>query len=110
MPVFAIEHSTTRYRADFIAYAVAVTALAAWLGLRTPPGLVWFLPALMLAGVASWSALEYALHRFVLHGVQPFARWHGEHHRRAKRPRACGHHCATAAFLAGPATAWRARR
>jgi sterol desaturase/sphingolipid hydroxylase (fatty acid hydroxylase superfamily) len=82
MPAFAIEHSPERYRADFIAYAAAVAALAAWLALRAPAGLVRPLLGFALAGVAIWSVLEYALHRFVLHGLQPFARWHGEHHRR----------------------------
>jgi cyclopropane-fatty-acyl-phospholipid synthase len=33
-------------------------------------------------GLALWSLVEYGLHRFVLHRVQPFQRWHGEHHRR----------------------------
>ena len=41
--------------------------------------------AIALAGLVSWTAIEYALHRFVLHGMQPFARWHAEHH---QRPRA----------------------
>ncbi len=31
MPAFAIEHSPARHRADVIAYAVAIAALAAWL-------------------------------------------------------------------------------
>jgi Fatty acid hydroxylase superfamily len=82
MPAFAIEHSPARYRADFIAYAVAVTALALWLAARTPADQTWPVIGLALAGLAAWSALEYVLHRFVLHGLQPFARWHGEHHRR----------------------------
>lgn len=82
MPAFAIEHSPTRYHADFIAYALAVVALSAWLVLRSPAGLALPLLGFAWAGLASWSALEYVLHRFVLHGLQPFARWHGEHHRR----------------------------
>lgn len=82
MPAFAIEHSTARYRADFIAYGLAATALASWLAVGAPVGTAWPLAGLVLAGGALWSALEYALHRFVLHGLQPFARWHGEHHRR----------------------------
>ncbi len=28
-----------------------------------------------------WIAVEYALHRFVLHGLRPFSKWHAEHHR-----------------------------
>ena len=82
MHAFAIEHSPARYHADFIAYAVAVAALAAWLALQAPAGLVGPLLGFALAGLASWSALEYALHRFVLHGLPPFAGWHAEHHRR----------------------------
>ncbi len=82
MHAFAIEHSPARYHADFIAYALAVAALATWLALRAPANLAWPLLGFALTGLAGWSALEYALHRFVLHGLQPFARWHGEHHRR----------------------------
>jgi hypothetical protein len=82
MHAFAIEHSPARYHADFIAYALAVTTLATWLALRAPADLAWPLLGFALTGLAGWSALEYALQRFVLHGLQPFARWHGEHHRR----------------------------
>ena len=38
--------------------------------------------AFVLGGLGSWTAMEYALHRFVLHGLQPFSRWHAEHHQR----------------------------
>lgn len=82
MPAFNIEHSPARYRADFIFYAFAVVTLTLWLALQTPAGSVGSVAGLALAGVAIWSALEYILHRFVLHALQPFARWHGEHHRR----------------------------
>ena len=37
---------------------------------------------LVLAGLAGWTLLEYALHRFVLHGLRPFSDWHAEHHHR----------------------------
>jgi sterol desaturase/sphingolipid hydroxylase (fatty acid hydroxylase superfamily) len=84
MPAFSIEHSPARYRADFMTYGLAVATLSGWLTLRAPAGARWSLVALALAGVLLWSALEYGLHRFVLHGLQPFARWHGEHHRRPK--------------------------
>jgi cyclopropane-fatty-acyl-phospholipid synthase len=33
-------------------------------------------------GALGWTLLEYLLHRFVLHGLPPFRRWHVEHHRR----------------------------
>ena len=42
MHAFAIEHSPARYYADFIAYALAVATLAAWLALRAPAGLAWY--------------------------------------------------------------------
>jgi sterol desaturase/sphingolipid hydroxylase (fatty acid hydroxylase superfamily) len=82
MSAFAIEQSPARYRADFIVYAFAVSALTAWLALRAPAGLAWSTLGFAFVGLVIWSALEYLLHRFVLHGLQPFARWHGEHHRR----------------------------
>ena len=36
----------------------------------------------MLSGLLGWTAIEYGLHRFLLHGPQPFRRWHAEHHQR----------------------------
>ena len=85
MPAFAIEHSPARYRADFMAYGLAVAALdRVGSHLQAPEGTGWSQVGLVLAGVVLWTALEYALHRFVLHGLEPFARWHSEHHRRPK--------------------------
>lgn len=81
MPL-SIEHSTTTYRADFVFYGGAVLGLGGWLALRAPSGTGLELAALAAAGLLAWSALEYTLHRFVLHGLQPFKRWHLEHHRR----------------------------
>jgi sterol desaturase/sphingolipid hydroxylase (fatty acid hydroxylase superfamily) len=34
------------------------------------------------AAAGRWSAIEYVLHRFVLHGLQPFRGWHEAHHDR----------------------------
>lgn len=81
MPL-SIEHSPTAYRADFVLYGAAVLGLGGWLALRAPAGMGLAIAALAAAGLLAWSALEYALHRFVLHGLQPFRRWHLEHHRR----------------------------
>ena len=39
-----------------------------------------------LAGVAAWTLTEYVLHRWMLHGVEPFRRWHLVHHRDAAMP------------------------
>jgi sterol desaturase/sphingolipid hydroxylase (fatty acid hydroxylase superfamily) len=85
MEVFSLEHSKVAYRADFAVYGLAVVLLAAFALLAGPPDERYDMAGLALLGLASWTAIEYALHRFVLHGVQPFSRWHAEHH---QRPRA----------------------
>ena len=56
MPAFSIEHSPARYRADFMAYGLAVATLSGWLTLRAPEGARWSLVALALSGVMLWSA------------------------------------------------------
>lgn len=75
----AFEHSPGAYRADFYLYGTASLALGAALLLGP-----WDLRLLgwAAAGVLGWTLLEYLLHRFVLHGLPPFKRWHAEHHRR----------------------------
>jgi sterol desaturase/sphingolipid hydroxylase (fatty acid hydroxylase superfamily) len=82
MPLLSIEHSTTAYRADFFLYGSAMLALGAWLVLRAPSGMALELSALVALGWLAWSPVEYALHRFVLHGLPPFKGWHREHHQR----------------------------
>jgi sterol desaturase/sphingolipid hydroxylase (fatty acid hydroxylase superfamily) len=82
MDLFSIEHSPTAYRVDFALYGTAVLALAAalvWIG---PHEQVLVLAAWVGAGLIGWSLLEYLLHRFVLHGLRPFSRWHAQHHAR----------------------------
>jgi sterol desaturase/sphingolipid hydroxylase (fatty acid hydroxylase superfamily) len=34
----------------------------------------------LLGGLGVWTLLEYVIHRFVLHRIDPFRRWHLEHH------------------------------
>ena len=82
MGLFTIEHGEAAYRADFALYGIAVAALAVFLPVSGPPGLQFELLALALLGLAGWTAIEYAVHRFVLHGMAPFKRWHEEHHQR----------------------------
>lgn len=82
MPLISLEHSSTAYRADFVLYGSAVLGLGAWLTLRGPAGMGMELAALTGVGVLAWSPIEYALHRFVLHGLPPFKGWHREHHQR----------------------------
>jgi len=44
------------------------------------PGLA---AVLVVAGLAAWTLIEYVLHRWMLHGIEPFQRWHLAHHRHA---------------------------
>jgi len=82
IPFFSIEHSESAYRADFVLYGAASLALAAGLLIEAPADRALGLAAGAAGGLVAWSAIEYLLHRFVLHGLQPFARWHAEHHSR----------------------------
>jgi cyclopropane-fatty-acyl-phospholipid synthase len=85
MGLFSFEHGPAAYRADFIAYGLGVTALAGWSATtawRGAPADAVVALAWVLAGGVLWTALEYALHRGVLHGVEPFRHWHAEHHLR----------------------------
>ena len=80
MPLLSLEHSATAYRLDFALYALLCLGTAATLLAASPSGSGSVLLLWVFGGVALWSLLEYLLHRFVLHGVAPFSRWHGEHH------------------------------
>jgi sterol desaturase/sphingolipid hydroxylase (fatty acid hydroxylase superfamily) len=75
----AFEHSPGAYRADFYVYGGVSLALGVAL-LAGPAQLS--LVGWAIAGALGWTLLEYLLHRFVLHGLPPFKRWHAEHHRR----------------------------
>ena len=85
MGLFAMEHGKAAYRADFGFYGTAVAALATFLFSAGSHSQRIESLALVWVGLASWTAIEYLLHRFVLHGLAPFKRWHEEHH---QRPRA----------------------
>ena len=82
MKILSIEHSNFSYGADFVVYFAAV-AVAPWVlfGLA-PPRARAAMALAMLAGAVLWSLVEYAMHRLVFHGIEPFQRMHGEHHRR----------------------------
>jgi sterol desaturase/sphingolipid hydroxylase (fatty acid hydroxylase superfamily) len=64
----------------------AALGVLAGLWLRMPDmGLAGRFAAL-LAGLAAWTLTEYVLHRFILHGLEPFKSWHLEHHRQPDVP------------------------
>jgi sterol desaturase/sphingolipid hydroxylase (fatty acid hydroxylase superfamily) len=82
MALLSLEHSPIAYGFDFALYGVAAAGLtvgALWNsdaggGLS---GVVW-----LAVGLFTWTWLEYSIHRFVLHGLQPFLGWHAQHHQR----------------------------
>lgn len=82
MNLFALEHSQAAYRADFVLYGAAIVGLPAFLMLAQPLRAWPELAALALLGLLAWSLIEYAMHRFILHGMPPFDRWHAQHHAR----------------------------
>lgn len=82
MKTIAIEHTRLTYYADFAVYLLAVLLLPGLLWHDTPTALRADLPLAGLAGLLLWTLIEYAMHRFVFHGVEPFQRLHAEHHRR----------------------------
>jgi sterol desaturase/sphingolipid hydroxylase (fatty acid hydroxylase superfamily) len=82
MGIFSIEHGKWAYRADFALYGAAVFFLASFLALDAPHPQRIAMVCIAVVGLLGWSAIEYGLHRFVLHGVQPFQGWHAAHHER----------------------------
>jgi sterol desaturase/sphingolipid hydroxylase (fatty acid hydroxylase superfamily) len=82
MGLFNLEHGKLAYRADFALYAAAVVCQAIFLTAEAPAAQGLNIVAWGVAGLLGWSLVEYLLHRFVLHGVQPFQAWHATHHDR----------------------------
>jgi sterol desaturase/sphingolipid hydroxylase (fatty acid hydroxylase superfamily) len=82
MGLLTTEHGRAGYLADFILLAAAWIALAVVLVTAGPHERRFEFVVLALSGIAAWTLVEYALHRFVLHGLQPFRDWHVQHHRR----------------------------
>jgi cyclopropane-fatty-acyl-phospholipid synthase len=80
----SLEHGSFAYRADFALYGSAVVLLASFLWVGVPTGQRAAALAGVGIGLTGWSVVEYGLHRFVLHGLQPFSRWHALHHQRPK--------------------------
>ena len=81
-PLFTLEHSKAAYRADFAVLGGASIGLGVLLSCATPRAHVIETIAYATLGLASWTFMEYGVHRFVLHGVRPFSTWHAQHHRR----------------------------
>ncbi len=82
MEIFALEHSRTAYATDFALYGATVVGLPIFLMFAQPLHAWPELAALALLGLAAWTLIEYAMHRFILHGMPPFRGWHAQHHAR----------------------------
>jgi cyclopropane-fatty-acyl-phospholipid synthase len=81
MGFLELEHSSTADQADFAFYGLAALGLGVALVAASPMPVWQWLP-IVLMGYAAWGLLEYLLHRFVLHRVQPFRAMHEQHHLR----------------------------
>lgn len=80
--LFGFEQSKAASRTDIVLYVLSVFALVVFL-FRNSAQAQWLEIGLFASlGLISWTLIEYALHRFVLHRLQPFRGWHEEHHRR----------------------------
>jgi cyclopropane-fatty-acyl-phospholipid synthase len=82
MGFLSLEHGRTAYRADFVLQAAVVAGLTLLLLFRSPVDMAADLLVWVGLGVFAWTLIEYGLHRFVLHGLPPFRRWHAAHHQR----------------------------
>ncbi len=80
--LFSLEHSKAAYGVDFGIYGGIVLALAGVLLAAAPREQGWTLTGYALLGLAGWTLIEYLIHRFLLHGLEPFRGWHGRHHER----------------------------
>jgi len=80
--LFTLEHGKFAYWADFAVYGVILLGLTAGSVIAGSGEPRWLSGGLVLAGLVVWSLIEYALHRFIFHGPEPFSTWHAEHHRR----------------------------
>lgn len=68
------------YYADFILYPALVVALSLYALGRDPAKVAPEWAFAVVSGMATWTFLEYLLHRIVLHHIQPFKSLHDRHH------------------------------
>jgi hypothetical protein len=85
MTFFKLEHAKAFYHADFVAYILMIVLVCGLLIGYAPRGEWRHIVLSAAGGLAVWPLIEYALHRYVLHRLEPFRGWHMEHH---NRPRA----------------------
>ena len=96
MAFFKLEHTKAFYYVDFVAYFLIIVLVSGLLISYAPRGEWWHIVLSMAGGLVVWPLIEYTLHRYVMHRLEPFRGWHMEHHR---RPRA--YICTPTIFSAG---------
>jgi hypothetical protein len=74
------------YLADFVLYRIAVFLSALFLLIQEPQSQATGLFSLFAVDLLLWTALEYFIHCFILHGVPPFQQWHEEHNQGSSSP------------------------
>jgi sterol desaturase/sphingolipid hydroxylase (fatty acid hydroxylase superfamily) len=77
-----IEHTKLAYYSDFGLYFAAALLLPVVLLHHAPASMYGALGLAGLCGLGVWTLIEYAMHRFLFHGVEPFQSLHAAHHRR----------------------------
>jgi cyclopropane-fatty-acyl-phospholipid synthase len=82
MRLFSLEQDRALVRMDMAFYGLVAALLALVVLARVPADHAGRAAAAVLAGTLGWTLMEYGLHRFVLHRLQPFKRWHALHHER----------------------------
>lgn len=81
MRIFTLEQGKVSSILDFTFYSICALFLALSLLINGSRHYLVGILLLILVGLFSWTAIEYLLHRFILHGLQPFKNWHIEHHK-----------------------------
>jgi cyclopropane-fatty-acyl-phospholipid synthase len=82
MRLFSLQQDRASVLADFAFYGLGVVFAATVTWARLPAGRGVQALGWAAAGSVAWTLAEYLLHRCVLHGLQPFKRWHALHHER----------------------------
>jgi sterol desaturase/sphingolipid hydroxylase (fatty acid hydroxylase superfamily) len=84
MRFFETEQSKFAYFFDLFFYGASPLVLMAFLYVYSPINDRKTYFFLVILGWSLWTLIEYLLHRFVLHGIEPFKNWHLQHHLKPK--------------------------
>jgi sterol desaturase/sphingolipid hydroxylase (fatty acid hydroxylase superfamily) len=77
---FSMYQSKWGYYTDFVVYPVAVIVLACMAFASPHSRFLTVFLLCCLSGLATWTFIEYVMHRFVFHAVPKIAQMHDRHH------------------------------